>query len=113
MFVFFFFQAEDGIRDIGVTGVQTCALPIWQPRRAAVDDDADRRAVALAPRGDLKKFSEMVRHREAKALVAPPGPASGKPRLSPRPRPNLRNFSRVLPSQPSIQDRLQAVPFNL
>src|SRR3712207_961013 len=25
----FFFQAEDGIRDIGVTGVQTCALPIW------------------------------------------------------------------------------------
>src|SRR3712207_7221120 len=32
MFVFFF-QAEDGIRDIGVTGVQTCALPIcpWPP----------------------------------------------------------------------------------
>src|SRR5438445_12935774 len=28
MYVFFFFQAEDGIRDIGVTGVQTCALPI-------------------------------------------------------------------------------------
>src|SRR3712207_7260582 len=35
---FFFFQAEDGIRDIGVTGVQTCALPISRgpcPRRAA------------------------------------------------------------------------------
>src|SRR3712207_6945135 len=28
---FFFFQAEDGIRDIGVTGAQTCALPIYQP----------------------------------------------------------------------------------
>src|SRR3712207_7359415 len=28
----FFFQAEDGIRDIGVTGVQTCALPIWRSR---------------------------------------------------------------------------------
>src|SRR6266540_4614171 len=27
-FVFFFFQAEDGIRDRDVTGVQTCALPI-------------------------------------------------------------------------------------
>src|SRR2546430_2996596 len=27
--VFFFFQAEDGIRDLTVTGVQTCALPIW------------------------------------------------------------------------------------
>src|SRR3712207_8230944 len=27
--LYFFFQAEDGIRDIGVTGVQTCALPIF------------------------------------------------------------------------------------
>src|SRR5256885_3675805 len=26
----FFFQAEDGIRDYKVTGVQTCALPIWR-----------------------------------------------------------------------------------
>src|SRR3712207_8066378 len=33
--VFFFFQAEDGIRDIGVTGVQTCALPIFFQRGAA------------------------------------------------------------------------------
>src|SRR2546430_12334916 len=30
--VFFFFQAEDGIRDLTVTGVQTCALPIWLER---------------------------------------------------------------------------------
>src|SRR5207245_8607403 len=30
-FVFFFFQAEDGIRDATVTGVQTCALPILEP----------------------------------------------------------------------------------
>src|SRR6266436_4756248 len=29
LFFFFFFQAEDGIRDVAVTGVQTCALPIW------------------------------------------------------------------------------------
>src|SRR2546430_10502047 len=28
---FFFFQAEDGIRDLTVTGVQTCALPIYYP----------------------------------------------------------------------------------
>src|SRR3989440_5986234 len=28
-FFFFFFQAEDGIRDLIVTGVQTCALPIF------------------------------------------------------------------------------------
>src|SRR3712207_7602313 len=29
----FFFQAEAGIRDIGVTGVPTCALPIWSGRK--------------------------------------------------------------------------------
>src|SRR5690348_17794300 len=34
-FVFFFFQAEDGIRDGRVTGVQTCALPIC-PKTATV-----------------------------------------------------------------------------
>src|SRR2546430_10002208 len=28
VYLFFFFQAEDGIRDLTVTGVQTCALPI-------------------------------------------------------------------------------------
>src|SRR2546425_5511268 len=32
--IFFFFQAEDGIRDKLVTGVQTCALPISSPRAA-------------------------------------------------------------------------------
>src|SRR5699024_11853200 len=39
--VFFFFQAEDGIRDRNVTGVQTCALPILEKtivvRRTGVD----------------------------------------------------------------------------
>src|SRR5215210_7287285 len=33
MYVFFFFQAEDGIRDTSVTGVQTCALPISEGRQ--------------------------------------------------------------------------------
>src|SRR2546425_3697153 len=33
-FLFFFFQAEDGIRDKLVTGVQTCALPIYQSHEA-------------------------------------------------------------------------------
>src|SRR3712207_6901969 len=35
--VFFFFQAEDGIRDIGVTGVQTCALPIYRVADAVAE----------------------------------------------------------------------------
>src|SRR3712207_9083536 len=37
MDVFFFFQAEDGIRDIGVTGVQTCALPILFVKEVKVE----------------------------------------------------------------------------
>src|SRR2546430_7334593 len=56
---FFFFQAEDGIRDLTVTGVQTCALPIYIVRpsphvgedfpahtllpRVAIGEDAPRR----------------------------------------------------------------------
>src|SRR5256885_11811025 len=38
---FFFFQAEDGIRDYKVTGVQTCALPISR-RPIALDQSGDR-----------------------------------------------------------------------
>src|SRR3989440_4711620 len=34
---FFFFQAEDGIRDLIVTGVQTCALPIFDWSQLNVD----------------------------------------------------------------------------
>src|SRR2546422_3751703 len=36
LFFFFFFQAEDGIRDVAVTGVQTCALPILEDVRTAL-----------------------------------------------------------------------------
>src|SRR2546430_13733382 len=37
--LFFFFQAEDGIRDLTVTGVQTCALPIVTQRKSEVGID--------------------------------------------------------------------------
>src|SRR2546422_10500640 len=52
---FFFFQAEDGIRDVAVTGVQTCALPILiEGHTDAVGNDvdnlslSDRRAESVA-----------------------------------------------------------------
>src|SRR5688572_32664744 len=58
---FFFFQAEDGIRDLTVTGVQTCALPILQwdldhdPSGAALP----RRALQLGLRGrTLEEYAE-------------------------------------------------------
>src|SRR2546430_9119818 len=39
--IFFFFQAEDGIRDLTVTGVQTCALPISFEGKRSVRVDFD------------------------------------------------------------------------
>src|SRR5205807_6542524 len=47
--LFFFFQAEDGIRDYKVTGVQTCALPISPPRRRSSVTRA-RRSQAMISR---------------------------------------------------------------
>src|SRR5256886_9819658 len=53
---FFFFQAEDGIRDLTVTGVQTCALPIsprraagWPSRRGAIAGSARARGPPCEP----------------------------------------------------------------
>src|SRR5690606_40791507 len=55
--VIFFFQAEDGIRDFHVTGVQTCALPISaSPRRAVA------RAVQSHPCGTRTRPPMEQRH---------------------------------------------------
>src|SRR3712207_831839 len=59
--MYVFFQAEDGIRDIGVTGVQTCALPIlliclfvfWRP-------DSLARVTAFAVLGIYVAFQAVV-----------------------------------------------------
>src|SRR5690606_41208051 len=56
---FFFFQAEDGIRDFHVTGVQTCALPIF----------GDHRPVGL--RGDLARVRGRAHRRCAMNRLAP------------------------------------------
>src|SRR5947209_11306267 len=49
--VFVFFQAEDGIRGIGVTGVQTCALPI------CLTDVSTDWSVPFSSREDLKELT--------------------------------------------------------
>src|SRR5438046_8781272 len=73
LLLFFFFQAEDGIRDWSVTGVQTCALPIWvEPvgrarQKAEGDDDRIRR---YDPLGTF----ERLRHAPtARIRLAEPG----------------------------------------
>src|SRR5438874_10544513 len=64
-FSFFFFQAEDGIRDLYVTGVQTCALPIFSAASHAsssVRDVADARGSV----GGCRK-GRLCRRREGDA----------------------------------------------
>src|SRR2546430_4229764 len=53
---YFFFQAEDGIRDLTVTGVQTCALPIFGKTGAGgrfPKSDAHRAAIGTALKGRI------------------------------------------------------------
>src|SRR2546430_13079992 len=49
--LFFFFQAEDGIRDLTVTGVQTCALPISGAGTCSSSRRKRARSVAWCARG--------------------------------------------------------------
>src|SRR6266496_3511798 len=59
--MFFFFQAEDGIRDLYVTGVQTCALPI------SVQATRNRRVGLLATQATVTagRYAELVRTLDA------------------------------------------------
>src|SRR5260370_12671590 len=52
-FFFFFFQAEDGIRDSSVTGVQTCALPIAPAPQPGAAHDNQHRNRCRSKDGDL------------------------------------------------------------
>src|SRR2546430_10705279 len=67
MVYFFFFQAEDGIRDLTVTGVQTCALPILRFLSGGAAQKAADRAKGIR----LRK-SRPVLVTEPRALFGPP-----------------------------------------
>src|SRR5690349_22134187 len=81
LFVFFFFQAEDGIRDLYVTGVQTCALPIYADDSeddvdsndadadADVDEDAEAEAGEDAEAEDRKSTRLNSSHVEISYAV--------------------------------------------
>src|SRR5690625_7875590 len=64
IFVFFFFQAEDGIRDGHVTGVQTCALPIWTPCWSRRCSRPTARSRCTCPRGAGPRCSTAAWSRE-------------------------------------------------
>src|SRR5258706_13672579 len=61
MYLSLFFQAEDGIRDWSVTGVQTCALPIYHPavqRHGRAEEGRELRHGAVGVRGSAGGRSE-------------------------------------------------------
>src|SRR5256884_5161428 len=60
---FFFFQAEDGIRDVAVTGVQTCALPI-SLNASALRDPGGRVIGAIGILRDMREYEQVVRDLE-------------------------------------------------
>src|SRR4030043_1082693 len=66
---FFFFQAEDGIRDVAVTGVQTCALPIssssrWLNDCIELKFDPDPSAMSSGPT-DNTRLSALSKEQAA------------------------------------------------
>src|SRR5687768_18284841 len=69
---FFFFQAEDGIRDVAVTGVQTCALPIFaMPRPAARPPPAGRPSRAPRAPKRLGRSEERRVGKEGRSRWSP------------------------------------------
>src|SRR5690554_1927520 len=67
--VFFFFQAEDGIRDPDVTGVQTCALPIYTPAQVRRHLKSDQTAPAPDD-ASFERDDSVVLARACDALTA-------------------------------------------
>src|SRR5690606_40362424 len=68
LYLLFFFQAEDGIRDFHVTGVQTCALPIYFPCPERVTNSREREmrliAAAVRIKADSKAVEKMISIKE-------------------------------------------------
>src|SRR2546429_4253650 len=61
LYFFFFFQAEDGIRDVAVTGVQTCALPISIRNNVSIVGSQVASALRGSQAGLLKACDSNVR----------------------------------------------------
>src|SRR5699024_11377420 len=70
-FLFFFFQAEDGIRDRNVTGVQTCALPISY-ELADLRCRPPPSTLFLLPEADKNDFSDALPAVADAMYAAPP-----------------------------------------
>src|SRR5215216_2409812 len=96
--VFFFFQAEDGIRDDLVTGVQTCALPIWPGARRRGRRGAGCRRRCPGPTRRPPRPRPAPGSGSGRTPCRPwPRPRPGGPSAPPRPppRPSARPWTRT------------------
>src|SRR5258706_10580202 len=70
LFFFFFFQAEDGIRDWSVTGVQTCALPISIKIRSSIFNEYKMKNTQTSRREFVKQTSLIASSLMALPIVS-------------------------------------------
>src|SRR4030095_9365319 len=96
----FFFQAEDGIRDHCVTGVQTCALPI-SPPGAPLGAPDDRDVHRASPAGE-ERAPGTGDSDDRWPFVAPPGPGGPPPRAFLDRRKGSRRLKKPGPSAPRV-----------
>src|SRR5207237_2751724 len=110
--IVFFFQAEDGIRDSSVTGVQTCALPIYpsidpivdenmlaDPRDIARMRDAVKRLAVITQQPALQGIADWIRSEERRVgkecrsrVGGLPGKDNGQKRIADQ---QARNWTHV------------------
>src|SRR5256884_5267334 len=88
----FFFQAEDGIRDVAVTGVQTCALPIFET------SGRSEKTTCVSSTARPRRFVLGVSSRRVRLRV-------GKYRAELLPRAETRNAPRAVEAARGDQDR--------
>src|SRR2546429_4965217 len=106
--IFFFFQAEDGIRDVAVTGVQTCALPIsstprqrpwpaWTQRRLCPPRHATGSLYGKTKRRRQRTVPKSPRKYEKTKPEKDPAVRLPLPRAKPAPLPGPSHRSEVPP----------------
>src|SRR6266850_5470582 len=115
-FLFFFFQAEDGIRDYKVTGVQTCALPILRlgsaevaPLRYGAYGRALSRDLELLRRETVRERRIWEAARSGPGTVEPGSQAAVEARKKPALQPDFSSVAKAIDRLTTAANELDAL----